>query len=128
MTATEFTCAAVIGRSCIGIGMTKYICAPVTVIPSLRGVSSTFSVIQKTNGKSISETLETDGTAEDQSDAYPPINAITLGGKKFYIIPAGVIYTKTDLSNAKISSPSDEARDKAMMSKQGRSGMVIDDK
>ncbi len=84
--------------------------------------------VESADDRNATETVATDAGEVPPSDESDRQNAVTVGNKKFYIIPAGVIYTKTDLSNAKIASPSDEARDKAMASKQGRSGMVLDEK
>ena len=44
------------------------------------------------------------------------------------IIPAGVIYVKTDLSDAKITRPDPEEEVKAIAAKQSRSGMILDDR
>ena len=48
-------------------------------------------------------------------------------GKTLPLIPAGVIYTKTDLTDANITSPNDEACKLALDEKQERSGMLLDD-
>ncbi len=62
--------------------------------------------------------------AETENPAFRKSIGVGEGGR---IIPAGVIYVKTAISDVKVDTPSDEEAVRAVKLAQAREGMVLDD-
>lgn len=86
--------------------------------------SKEFSPDDMAEGRNLQMFLYLKAICDTKNEAFRRMLGVGEGGK---IIPAGVIYVKTSLSDVTIDSPSDEEAERALGAAQKREGMVLDD-
>ena len=85
--------------------------------------AKTFDPAEISEGKNIQMFLYLDSIISSKKEDFTK----RIGASELPLAPAGVIYVKTAVSDAKVSTPTDEAAQQAVMAAQEREGMVIDD-
>ena len=96
----------------------------VRVIDYKTGAKS-FSPSDIDEGKNLQMFLYLKAIVDTKNETFKQRIGVGDGGR---LIPAGVIYVKTDLSDATVARPDPTAQDAAIAKKQDRRGMILDDK
>lgn len=86
--------------------------------------SKTFSPSDIDEGKNLQMFLYLKAIVDTDSKEFSEKLGVGDGGR---IIPAGVIYVKTDMSDVTVPHPDKEAANEALKKKQERRGMLLDD-
>ena len=86
--------------------------------------SKTFSPDDIDEGKNLQMFLYLKAIADTDNKNFLEKLGVEDGGR---IIPAGVIYVKTDMSDVTVPRPDKEAAEEALKKKQERRGMILDD-
>ncbi len=86
--------------------------------------SKTFSPSDLDEGKNLQMFLYLKAIIDTDNKDFSKKLGIENGGR---IIPAGVIYVKTDMSDVTVPHPDKEAAEAALKKKQERRGMLLDD-
>ena len=86
--------------------------------------SKTFSPSDLDEGKNLQMFLYLKAIVETDNKEFSRRLGVEDGGR---IIPAGVIYVKTDMSDVTVPHPDKEAAEEAFKQKQQRRGMLLDD-
>ena len=86
--------------------------------------SKSFSPDDLDEGKNLQMFLYLKAIADTDNEKFLSELGVGEGGK---IIPAGVIYVKTDLSDVTVPRPDKDAAEQALKKKQERRGMLLDD-
>lgn len=87
--------------------------------------SKSFSPDDLDEGKNLQMFLYLKAIADTDNEKFLSELGVGEGGK---IIPAGVIYVKTDMSDVTVPRPDKDAAEEALKKKQERRGMLLDDK
>ena len=86
--------------------------------------AKTFSPADIDEGKNLQMFLYLKAIVDTDNKEFSEKLGVGEGGR---IIPAGVIYVKTDMSDVTVLHPDKEAADEALKKKQERRGMLLDD-
>ena len=86
--------------------------------------SKEFSPTDMEEGKNLQMFLYLKAICDSKNEGFRRLLGVKEGGK---IIPAGVIYVKTSLSDVTVDTPSKEEALSAVSNMQKREGMVLDD-
>ncbi len=86
--------------------------------------SKSFSPDDLDEGKNLQMFLYLKAIADTDNEKFLSELGVGEGGK---IIPAGVIYVKTDMSDVTVPRPDKDAAEEALKKKQERRGMLLDD-
>ena len=86
--------------------------------------AKTFSPSDLDEGKNLQMFLYLKAIVDTDNKEFSEKLGVGEGGK---IIPAGVIYVKTDMSDVTVAHPDKDAADEALKKKQERRGMLLDD-
>ena len=86
--------------------------------------SKEFSPDDMAEGKNLQMFLYLKAICDTKNEEFRKMLGVDAGGK---IIPAGVIYVKTSLSDVTIDTPNGDEAERALGAAQKREGMVLDD-
>ncbi len=86
--------------------------------------AKSFSPEDPENGKNLQMFLYLKSILDDEKKAFKEKLGVKEGGR---VVPAGVIYVKTSISDTRVDRPDDSLADAAVADAQKREGMVLDD-
>ncbi len=86
--------------------------------------AKSFSPDDPKNGKNLQMFLYLKSILDDKKESFKNMIGVKGDGK---VVPAGVIYVKTSISDTKVDIPDDTLAEKAVSDAQKREGMVLND-